>query len=156
MIIFAIDPGPEKSAFVQWNDRKHKVIDHGHVTNIEMRQLLKGREYDYAAVEMIANYGMNVGASVFGTAYWAGRFSEIAREATHKESVPCYRKDIKMYLCGTPRSKDKDIRQALLRLVGDQGTKKAPGPTYGLKSHTWAALAVALYATTQIKQYEEE
>jgi hypothetical protein len=143
--IFAIDPGPEKSAFLIWNGGK--VLDHGHVDNYEMRQLLIGREYDIVAIEMIASYGMKVGASVFETCYWVGRFSEVARSCCEK----CYRKDIKKYLCGTLRSKDKDIRKALLDRVGEQGTTKNQGPTCGLKSHTWAALAVALYAESIFK-----
>jgi hypothetical protein len=56
------------------------------------------------------------------------------------------RKDVKMHLCGTPRAKDGNIRQRLLDLLGPQGTKKQPGPTYGVKSHAWAALAVAVTA----------
>jgi hypothetical protein len=47
------------------------------------------------------------------------------------------------------RAKDANIRQALLDLIGPQGTKAQPGPTYGIKSHTWAALAVAVYAANQ-------
>jgi hypothetical protein len=143
--IFAIDPGPEKSAFVQWNG---KVIDHGHVTNAEMRQLLIGREYDTCAIEMLASYGMAVGASVFNTCLWVGRFCEVSR----MEPVLCYRKDIKMHLCKTMRSKDKDIRQALLAKVGPQGTKANKGPTYGITSHSWAALAVAVYAEFIVAQ----
>ena len=145
MTIFAIDPGPEKSAFVQWNG---SVIDYGHVPNEEMRQLLIGREYDTCAIEMIASYGMAVGASVFNTCLWVGRFCEIAR----KEPMLCYRKDIKMLLCKTPRSKDKDIRQALLKLIEEQRTKTNPGPTYGLASHAWAALAVAVYAQKKVDE----
>lgn len=143
MTIFAIDPGPEMSAFVQWDG---KVIDHGHLNNYDMRQLLIGREYDECAIEMVASYGMSVGASVFNTCLWVGRFWEVSR----KEPTLCYRKDIKMFLCRTMRSKDKDIRQALLNLVGQQGTKEAKGPTYGLKSHTWSALAVAVYAENKL------
>jgi hypothetical protein len=55
-----------------------------------------------------------------------------------------YRRDVKMFLCGSNRAKDGNIRQALLDLVGPQGTKKAPGPTYGLRGDEWAALAVAV------------
>ena len=143
MNIFAIDPGPTDSAFVQWDG---KVIDHGHINNYEMRQLLIGREYDIVACEMVASYGMAVGASVFDTCRWVGRFEEVAM----KDTLLCYRKDIKMYLCRTMRSKDKDIRQALLTMVGSQGTKDNKGPTYGLKSHTWSALAVAVYAQNKL------
>jgi hypothetical protein len=148
MTIFAIDPGPDMSAFVQWDGKK--VIDHGHVPNAEMRQLLIGRDYDEVAIEMVASYGMAVGASVFNTCLWVGRFWEIAR----KEPMLCYRKDIKMFLCKTMRSKDKDIRQALLNLIGPQGSKDKQGPTYGLKSHTWSALAVAVYAKNKFDSLE--
>lgn len=148
MNIFAIDPGPTDSAFVQWDG---KVIDHGHLNNYEMRQLLIGREYDIVACEMVASYGMAVGASVFDTCRWVGRFEEVAM----KDTILCYRKDIKMYLCRTMRSKDKDIRQALLTMVGSQGTKDNQGPTYGLKSHTWSALAVAVYAQNKLTTVQQ-
>jgi hypothetical protein len=42
------------------------------------------------------------------------------------------------------------VRQALIDRLGLQGTKKAPGPTYGIKSHEWAALAVAVYGWDQL------
>jgi hypothetical protein len=38
------------------------------------------------------------------------------------------------------------VRQALIDRLGPQGTKKNPGPTYGMRSHLWAALAVGVYA----------
>jgi hypothetical protein len=90
---------------------------------------------------MIASYGMPVGASTFETCLWIGRFIELART----ESRLVYRKDIKMHLCGSMRAKDGNVRQALIDLIGEQGTKKDKGPTYGISSHSWAALAVAVY-----------
>jgi hypothetical protein len=62
-----------------------------------------------------------------------------------------YRKDVKLLLCGSPRAKDANIRQALLDLLGPQGTKAKPGPTYGVKSHAWAALGVAVTAQAMAK-----
>ena len=138
--ILAIDPGTTHSAFVQY--RAGEILDHGWIPNAEMRQVLIGREYDRCAIEMIASYGMAVGASTFETCVWIGRFTEVARV----EPVLCYRKDIKLFLCGTMRAKDANVRQALLDLVGPQGTKAKPGQTYGIKSHSWAALAVAVFA----------
>jgi hypothetical protein len=138
--ILAIDPGTTDSAFVQW--RAGEILDHGHLPNAEIRQVLIGREYDRVACEMIASYGMAVGASTFETCVWIGRFIEVAR--VDVELI--FRKDIKLFLCGTMRAKDANIRQALIDLVGPQGTKVQPGPTYGIKSHSWAALAVAVYA----------
>jgi len=57
-----------------------------------------------------------------------------------------YRKEVKIYLCGSMKAKDPNIRQALIDRLGDPGTKKNPGPTYGVKSHAWSALAVAVTA----------
>lgn len=140
-MILAIDSGTTQSAFVQFDERNNKIIDHGILPNPEMRQILIGREYDQCALEMIASYGMPVGASTFETCVWIGRFIEVART----ESRLVYRKDIKMYLCGSMRAKDGNVRQALIDMLGEQGTKKNKGPTYGISSHSWAALAVAVY-----------
>ena len=142
-MILSLDPGTTHTAFVQFDHGK--IVDHGHLPNAEIRQILIGREYDRVACEMIASYGMAVGASTCETCVWIGRFIEVAR--VDVELI--YRKDIKLFLCGTMRAKDANIRQALLDKVGPQGTKKTPGPTYGIKSHTWAALAVAVYAAQQ-------
>ena len=142
--IFAIDSGPEHSAFVIY--KGGEILDSGYVPNDEMRQILIGREYDVCALEMIASYGMAVGKSVFETCLWIGRFIEVS----HAPSMKLYRKDIKMSLCGSMRAKDGNVRQALVDLLGGQGTKKNKGPTYGISSHKWAALAVAVYAASQL------
>ena len=139
-MILALDPGTTHTAFVQYDQQK--IVDHGHIPNAEIRQILIGREYDRVACEMIASYGMAVGASTFETCVWIGRFIEVSRV----EVELIFRKDIKLFLCGTMRAKDANIRQALIDKIGPQGTKAQPGPTYGIKSHSWAALAVAVYA----------
>lgn len=144
-MILAIDPGTTHSAFVQYHNGQ--IVDHGHIPNAEMRQILIGQEYDRVACEMIASYGMAVGASTFETCVWIGRFIEIAR--VDVELI--FRKDIKLFLCGTMRAKDANVRQALLDLIGPQGTKKNQGPTYGIKSHSWSALAVAVFAANNKK-----
>jgi len=140
MTILALDPGTTDTAFVLWDGRR--ILDAGHFPNAEIRQVLIGREYDAVATEMIASYGMAVGKEVFETCVWIGRFLEIA----HTETRLCYRRDVKLHLCHSPRAKDANVRQALIDRLGPQGTKKNPGPTYGMKSHLWAALAVAVYA----------
>ena len=145
-MILSLDPGTTHTAFVQYD--LHGIHDHGHLPNEEMRQILIGREYTRCAIEMIASYGMAVGASTFETCVWIGRFIEVAR--VDVELI--YRKDIKLFLCGTMRAKDANIRQALLDRIGPQGTKAQPGPTYGIKSHSWAALAVAVYAANNNKK----
>ena len=73
--MIALDPGPQHTAFVQFVHGL--IIDHGHVSNAEIRQILIGREYSSVACEMIASYGMAVGASTFETCVWIGRFMSL-------------------------------------------------------------------------------
>lgn len=142
-IVLAIDPGTTQSAFVRFDGRK--VLEGDIVANDRLRTLLRENgigKHDLVACEMVASYGMAVGATVFETCVWIGRFVESAKAPTRY----VYRKDVKMHLCHSMRAKDANIRQALLDKHGEVGTKKNPGPLYGIRSHLWAALAVADYA----------
>jgi len=42
--MIALDPGTTHTAFVQFDNGL--IIDHGHLPNAEIRQILIGREYD--------------------------------------------------------------------------------------------------------------
>jgi hypothetical protein len=84
---------------------------------------------------------MAVGREVFETVFAIGMFSQHVRGI---RLVP--RRDVKMHLCQSPRAKDGNIRQALLDRCGVVGTKKSPGPLYGISQHRWSALAVAVTA----------
>ena len=144
--ILAIDPGTTASAYVHYDPAKKAILASGYLPNIEMREHLKQSNYEAVAVERIASYGMAVGRETLETCEWVGRFQECSKTDTYL----CYRKDIKIFLCNSMRAKDANIRQALIDLIGEQGTKKNRGPTYGMKSHNWAALAVAVYAADYI------
>lgn len=153
MKILAIDPGTEQSGYVRYEDGR--IVESGVVPNDEALKLIGQRAYfadegDVLAIEMIASYGMAVGKEVFATCVWVGRFQQVWADPDSVRLV--FRKDVKMHLCGTPRAKDANIRQALIDLIGPQGTKKEPGPTYGVKSHAWAALAVAVTTAHELKQ----
>lgn len=139
--ILAIDPGTLESGWAILVGRR--VDSSGIVRNEDMLRAVI--EWDGPlAIEMIASYGMPVGAEVFETCVWIGRFVQAYRYSALARLI--YRKDVKLYLCGTTHAKDPHIRQALIDLIGPQGTKKAPGPTYGVRSHAWAALGVAVTA----------
>jgi hypothetical protein len=140
--VIGLDPGPEKTAFVWFDGR---ILHHGIEPNYQIIGLLGTPLATRATVycEMIASYGMAVGASVFETCVWIGRFRQAAWRNDNFEFV--FRRDIKLHLCNSARAKDANVRQALIDRLGPQGTKKSPGPTYGVKSHEWAALAVAVY-----------
>jgi hypothetical protein len=143
--ILAIDPGCDESAYVIYRDGK--VLDHGKVQNGDALYVIRSSGAVDVVIERIASYGMAVGAEVFETCVWSGRFMQAAISG----GLPVtrlYRRDVKLYLCQSPRAKDANVRQALIDRYGGKaaaiGTKKSPGPLYGVKADVWAALAVAV------------
>ena len=136
--------------------------------------------YDaHLAIEGIENLGMTVGKTVFDTCMLVGRLLERGylagrlNEETfynedediygdwhyiswtdggndYKDIKLIYRKQEKMNLCGTMRSKDKDIRQALVERFapntpnGGKGSKGDQGWFYGFRADIWSAYAVAI------------
>ena len=154
MTFLAIDPGTDKSGYVVYCD---SVLASGVMPNDEMlayiqRSHMQIKAYSLA-IEMVSSYGMPVGREVFETVRWIGRFQQAWHEP--EKVIYAYRRDVKLHLCGTARAKDANIRKALLDLfprtgggkTPQVGTKSAPGPLYGVSSHAWSALAVAVFVS---------
>jgi len=138
-VTVGIDPGPRESAYVVWDGRC--VIESGDLLNVELAKYLDSASDGVTvACEWIESFGMAVGREVFETVFTIGAFSQHAT----LRLVP--RRDVKMHLCASPRAKDGNIRQALIDRFGVVGTKKNPGPLFGISSHRWSALAVAVTA----------
>ena len=148
--ILAIDPGDIQSAYVLWNN--DKIEDKGILSNDKIRKKLYNIKNDtdiIFAIEMIASYGMPVGKSIFETCVWIGRFIEI----WGRQVELVYRQSAKMNLCHFTKAKDSNVRQALIDRFpptgegkcSQIGTKKKPGPLYGVTEDIWSALAVAMY-----------
>ena len=142
MKILAIDPGTTSSAWILWEGRN---LDGDHYPNHELLETLDKDfvNVEKIAIEMIACYGMAVGAETLETILWIGRFIQASKLPVQL----VYRKDVKLDLCGSMRAKDANVRQALIDLYGPVGTRKNPGPLYGVSKHIWSALAVAHYAS---------
>lgn len=145
--IFAVDPGPELSAWVEYNPGPRMIWTMGITANEDVRAILRSSPAGLLAIEMVASYGMAVGREVFETVLWTGRFIEAWQPNPHRK---VYRRDVKLHLCGSARAKDANVRQALLDAFGGKelavGKKRTPGPLYGVRSHIWSALAVAVTA----------
>ena len=148
MIILAIDPGTEKSAFVVWDTERRQVQDKGIIPNEMMLISCSRGDYDVLSIEMIASYGMPVGKEVFETVRWIGKYEQCA--AIYKKTVArlVYRKDIKIHFCNSVKAKDANIRQAILDLLGKERTK-------GVYKDMWSALAVAMYTETIVSALEK-
>ena len=144
-MVIAIDPGPVKSALVEWDGSILGLTTHSDNSSI-LAILQCANASDCLAIEMIASYGMAVGAEVFETCVVIGKFEQAFRGG-HVCRVP--RLKIKQHLCHNTRANDSAIRQAIIDRFGGKdmaiGRKHSPGPLYGLKADLWAAFAVALW-----------
>jgi len=154
-MILAIDPGDVQSAWVLYDEESKKPLGYAKEENsIVLDKLPSFRaKTDRLALEMIASYGMPVGRTVFETCVWIGRFWQ----AWNGNVNLVYRKDVKIHLCHSMRAKDSNIRQAIIDLYGGdkktaQGTKKEPGPLYGMSKDMWAAFGVALTFAELVKK----
>ena len=148
-MIFAIDPGTTQSGWVLYEP--HRVIDSGVSDNYDMLEWVKaGQGASILALEMVASYGMAVGKEVFETVRWVGRFQQAWHQPERVKLV--YRAQVKLHLCKSAKANDANIRQALLDLfpatgggkTPQIGIKSKPGPLFGVSSHAWAALGVAV------------
>jgi hypothetical protein len=146
-LVLAIDPGTTQSGFVTMDG--DRLISSGMMPNHEMLALVSGHVGE-VAIEMVASYGMAVGKEIFETVRWIGRFQQAARAPEAVRLI--YRRDVKLHVCGSVKAKDSNVRQSLLDMFPGTGggktpqigTKALPGPLYGVSSHAWSALAVAV------------
>lgn len=152
-----IDPGTEKSGFVVI-DKDCNVLsfdsaadNHTLLSSLKLGTELYLYDGNQLLIEMVASYGMPVGKTTFETCVWIGRFLEAFGVKEVKDEF-VYRKDVKMHLCNSMRAKDAHVRQAILDRYPSTGggktpqigTKKEPGPLYGISSHCFSALSLGL------------
>lgn len=153
--LLAVDPGPVESAWVELCDGRPEAF--AKEPNDDVLARVRSASAPCLAIEMVAGYGMPVGAEVFETCVWSGRFLQGWCEHLPEDTIiRIYRKAVKMHLCGSTRAKDANIRQALIDRFGPGkpaaiGLKASPGPLYGVKADVWAALAVAVTAADELE-----
>lgn len=149
MIILGLDPGTTHTGCV-WFDGE-RVVRSAFVEN-KSAVLFCGRfiipeDISAVACEMLVYQGetRRPGEETFETAYWIGRFMGACAVPFHR--IKPY--EWKVHVCGRATAGDSERRTALIRRFGGKsaiGTKKAPGPLYGVTGHCWSALAVAVTA----------
>lgn len=118
-IILAIDPGPTQSAYCLY--RESEIVSAAKVENVDLLESIRAQdwEFDALAVEMIASYGMAVGAETFQTCVWIGRFAEAwESQAACREATLVPRLAVKLHLCKRGNAKDPNVRQALIDRFG--------------------------------------
>ena len=167
MKILAIDPGDKDSAFVLMLSGYE--VDRDTFDKFDNDLMLKQlqlfahvyKEDLTVVIEKVASYGMAVGAEVFETCVWIGRFTQAALERGCRVEY-VYRLDEKLALCHDSRARDSNIRQALVDRFAKfdkktgKGTKKHPDWFYGFSRDIWSAYAVGVTWLDKQKEYQEE
>lgn len=148
MILLGLDPGTTHTGCV-WFDGT-RVVRTYQMENVQILVRLgkfRREPCDAVACEMLVYQGetRRPGEETFETAYWIGRFIGACSVPFHR--IKPY--EWKVHVCGRATAGDSERRTALIRRFGGKsavGTKKAPGPLYGVTGHCWSALAVAVTA----------
>lgn len=147
MVVIAIDPGYRESARVVYDGRA--ILQHAFEDNDRMLAWLDSAKQSDAVLvveEMqlfTSSYG--IGKEVMDSIWWGGRFAQIWQPQRAERLL---RATVRGHLqCS--KGGDASVRNALIQRFGPFkeeaiGTKKAPGPLYGLKSHEFSALALAV------------
>jgi hypothetical protein len=153
--IFAIDPGNTDSAYVVIDHATRRPLEFDKLDNWALiDRLYRIRDHHgihHVAVEMVASYGMPVGADVFETCVWIGRFAHQLETHTSARVDLVKRHPVKLHHCHNGAAKDSNIAQALKdRFAPGQpnhgkGTKAAPGWFHGFAADIWQAYALAVY-----------
>lgn len=149
-MILSIDPGSTESGWCMMADDLFPAMK-GKEQNSDVlsRVYRLDKETDELVIEMVASYGMPVGADVFETCVWIGRFEEAAKRCC----VPCTRIkriQVKSAICHNSRANDATIKQALIDRFAPgvsnygKGSKKDPGWFYGFRADIWQAYALGV------------
>jgi len=149
MKILAIDPGTTQSAYILWNTEKQTVLSCGLMDNNPFVKkyisFVQCKMADLIAVEMIQNYGFQMGRSTIETIMFVGELKAFW-DANHYDVT-----EFKLY--GRPTikghfnaKKDAMIRASLRMRYGEHEFKKG-GKFYGVKKDIWSAMAIAVALT---------
>jgi len=146
MIVLALDAGNSHTGFAVLCEN-YNPIKFGKANNFEVLKMVSELNYDVLVCEMVASYGMPVGATVFETCCWIGRFEQAAF-ARGIRTDRIFRKEEKLNLCGSMQAKDGNIRRALIdrfaKTESGKGTKADPDFFYGFSADAWTAYAVGV------------
>jgi hypothetical protein len=154
MLILGIDPGPTTSGVVFYCTESRAVLAAASaLTADEVIGWIRGGHpsdylHDRVIIEQVMSQGQS-GNDLLRTAEVSGRFWQVADDVDCLDLPPVYmpRREVCSALAISGGGKDAQIREAMIELHGGSkaaavGSKKAPGPLYGVTGHAWQALGL--------------
>lgn len=162
-MIFAIDPGYERSGWVVLNPGRpdRPIVAAGIDTNEAVLLMISGpnpigmtpKPWSLIAIEGMESHGMPWGTPAIEACWWGGRFDQHA--VHHGLPVRVVKNvTVRRHLCGRGNVGGPAVRKALVKRFGGTrgiavGKGTHAGPLYlipGPGDHKWSALAVAITA----------
>lgn len=138
-MIYAIDPGNTRSAFVLFDPKKQRIESMGLEDNDSLvRQLtMLPKRISVFAIERVASFGFCVGREIFETCEWVGRFWQAV--ATQNVRIyPVYRKQVVVHHTAKATAGDSLVRAEMISRFGKENLK-------GCKYDIWSALAISSF-----------
>jgi hypothetical protein len=147
-VLIAIDPGPVHSGLVVYRTGGDPAVLFcgAKLTWVQViKQLDLARSLpDPCVLCERVSAGAVSGHHIIETAEVVGRVLQACDDRGLLIRIRYRREVLKALGVGGGASKDALVRQVVLELhPGGVGTKKAPGPLYGVSSHAWQALGLA-------------
>jgi len=147
-VLIAIDPGPETSGVVVYRTGGDPAVlfSGAKLTWVEVIEMLDAARSlpDPCVVCERVSAGAVSGHHIIETAEVGGRVLQACDDRGLLIRIRYRREVLKALGVGSGAPKDALVRQVVLELhPGGVGTKKAPGPLYGVSSHAWQALGLA-------------
>lgn len=155
--VIGLDPGSTRSGVVVWDPLAPAAVVSADLwsneeTRVALRtDILRVHRPAVLVLEMPVASGMPASNDLFITIRWIGRFVE----SWAGEVAYVHRPDVKLHVCGSRAARDPNVRAALIDRFGGAlaiGTKRMPGPLYGVVEDMWAALAVAVTYGDQLRE----
>jgi len=150
MKILAIDPGQFESGFVvvvySFENKQFFISEAGKTVNSAVINAVEtATVLEMVIVERPQSFGQTWGESLIETAMIVGEIRHAARHRGNGVSIYYLtRKQVTGQLCGSAKSGDPGVRAALIEALGPPGTKREPGPTWGVKTDAWQALGLCV------------
>ena len=154
-LILAIDPGTTDSGWVLYDpNAKRPLVAFAKEPNaVVLRRItMEGLSRDWPrpimVVEHFVSRGNRLGEDSLETVRWATRFEMAAWYKWGKAAHLVPRRAVQIWMCNE-LADDAGIRRAITDRFGPErkiavGSKKKPGPLFGLPRDCWQALAVAI------------
>lgn len=157
MIVLGIDPGPTHCGAVVYDSAERRVLCAASALTVgeaiawvrtgspAPRTLAQQVEEDRIIIEQVMSHGQ-AGNDLLRTAEVCGRLYEAAdNEGLSPVLMP--RREVCAALGIAGKGKDAQVREVMIEIHGGSklaavGTKRAPGPLYGVSGHAWQALGL--------------